>query len=82
MCLAAPALVTLIFTWIFRDAWLTILFLLATYYFGPMAYNKMAGDFDYKVKLAPEMLAFSPPKDKAIEGKFRFKFTIFILDRI
>ncbi len=78
MCLCAPALVTLIFTWIFRDAWITIIFLLATYYFGPFAYNKMAGDFDYKVKLAPELLAFSPVKDKAIEGKPSFKFNIFI----
>ena len=69
MCLSAPAGITFIFTWLFKDAWITIIVLLATYYFAPVAYNKMAGDFDYKIKLAPEILAFAPPQEKALEGK-------------
>jgi hypothetical protein len=76
MCLSAPSVITLLFLWIFRDAFLTILALLAVYYAAPIAYNKMAGDFDYKVKLAPDILAFSPPKEKAVEGSSIFKFQI------
>jgi hypothetical protein len=54
LVLGAPALIVFLTMWWFRDALITLLFLLGTLYAGPFFYNKMAGEFDWKMKLAPE----------------------------
>lgn len=61
ICLGTPALITFLTMLIFRDAFITLLFLIATLYFLPHFYNKMAGEFDWKTKLAPEIINFTPP---------------------
>ena len=68
MCMGAPALIVFLMTWWFRDALITLLCLLGTFYAAPFFYNKMAGEFDWKMKLAPE--APNLTKEKGIESKF------------
>ena len=67
MCLGLPALVVFLTMWWFRDAFITLIFLLGSFYLGPFCYNKMAGDFDWKVKMAPYLPSFT--KEKGIESK-------------
>lgn len=69
LCLGAPALITFLTIWWFRDAFITLLFLIGTFYGVPFFYNKMAGEFDWKVKLAPDMPNLT--QEKGIESKFQ-----------
>lgn len=75
LCLGFPALVTFLTIWWFRDAFITLIFLIGSFYLTPFMYNKMAGEFDWKVKLAPDMPHFS--KEKGIESKICNTFDIF-----
>jgi hypothetical protein len=68
LCLGFPAVVNFLIMWWFRDAFISLIFVIGTFYAVPLAYNKMAGEFDWKVKLAPEMPNFTDKK-KQMDSK-------------
>jgi len=48
LCLAVPALFVFLTMWWFRDAFITLVFLLGSYALVPFCYDKMAGEFDWR----------------------------------
>lgn len=68
IALSVPSVVALLILGFTKDGIVTIASMCGTFYLIPFLYNKMATEFDWKIKLAPETPNLT--KKNLMDGNF------------